>query len=380
LSLIRSMFADAKQRTFAIAVWITSFSVGAALGPLIGGALLEQFWWGSVFLIAVPVMIMILAVGPVLLPEFRDPQVGRMDLPSAGLSLATVLLVILGLKRIAQEGLQAMAILAIVAGLVIGFVFVRRQQSVSHPLIDLRVFKDRVFSTGVTINTLEFFVGFGIILFISQYLQLVLGLSPLKAGLWMVPWACGFVIGSMLTPVFLRHARPAFVMAAGLVFAAIGFGVLTQVETDSGLAILVTGSVVFSVGLAPMTTLATDLMVGNAPAERAGAVAAIAETSSEFGGALGIAVMGSVGTAIYRYQMAEAPLTGLSPSATDAARSTLGGAVSIAAGLPQLRGAELLNAAREGFVSAFQVTATLSAIIVIATAVMAVACLRHLRS
>jgi DHA2 family multidrug resistance protein-like MFS transporter len=246
--------------------------------------LLERFWWGSVFLLAVPVMALLLVLGPVLLPEYRDPEAGRLDLGSAGLSLAAVLLVIWGLKQLARDGMGLPSALSIVAGLVVGVVFVRRQQTLADPLLDLRLFRSPAFSAALAANVLDFFVAFAALLFIAQYLQLVLGLSPLRAGLWMLPSSLGFIVGSLLTPLLVRRARPAFVMAAGMVLAAVGFALLTQLDTAAGLAVLVAGSVAFSLGSAPMTTLATDLMVGTAPPERAGAASGISETSSEFGG------------------------------------------------------------------------------------------------
>ena len=380
LSLIRHMFTDSTQRRIAIAVWVTSFSAGAAIGPLLGGALLERFWWGSVFLLAVPVMAMLVIVGPVLLPEFRDPGAGRLDLVSAVLSLGATLSVIYGLKQTAQDGLKWLPGLSIVIGVVLGVAFVRRQQMTPDPMVDLRLFGNRAFSAALAINTLDFFVGFGIILFISQYLQLVFELSPLDAGLWMVPWATGFIAGSLLTPLFVRFARPAFVMAAGLVLAAIGFSLLTRIGTTSGFAVFVTGSVVFSLGLAPMTTLATDIMVGTAPPERAGAAAAISETSSELGGALGIAVLGSIGTAVYRHDLAQNLPAGLSSEAAAVARDTLGAAVSAAGQLSGHTRAQLLAAAREAFERSFEMIAVLSAAIAIATAIVAVVLLRHVRA
>jgi len=376
LSLIRNMFADPRQRTLAIAVWITSYSAGAAVGPLAGGVLLEHFWWGSVFLLAVPVMALLLVAGPLLLPEFRDPQAGRPDLVSAALSLAAVLLVIYGLKQLAQDGPGWPQALSIVAGLAVGVVFVRRQHTLAEPLLDLRLFGNRAFSAALATNTLDFFIAFGAFLFIAQYLQLVLGLSPLQAGLWTLPSAGGFIVGSMLTPLLVRRARPAFVMAAGMALAAGGFGLLTRLD-GAGLAVLVTGSVVFSLGSAPMTTLATDLMVGAAPPERAGAASALSETSSEFGGALGIAILGSVGAAVYRGQVADAVPAGVPSQAAEAARDTLGGAVAVAGQLPEQLGAALLDAARGAFTQGLQLTAAISAAVAVGIAILAAVLLRH---
>jgi DHA2 family multidrug resistance protein-like MFS transporter len=379
LSLIRNMFADQRQRTVAIAVWITSFSVGGAIGPLLGGVLLEWFWWGSVFLLAVPVMALLLVLGPVLLPEFRDPGAGRPDLVSAALSVAAVLAVIYGLKQLARDGPGWPPGLAIVAGLAAGAAFVRRQQRLADPLLDLRLFRRAAFTAALTTNLLSFFVGFGALLFISQYLQLVLGLSPLAAGLWMLPSSAAVIAGSMLTPVLVRRIRPAFVMAGGLVLAAAGLGLFTRLGGDAGLGILVTGSVVYSLALAPVDTLATDMAVGAAPPERAGAASALSETSAEFGGALGIAILGVIGTGIYRGQIAGALPRGVPPGAAAAARDTLGSAVAAAGGLPGQSAHDLLLAARQAFADGLHAAFAVSAIAVLAAAVLAVIQLRHLR-
>jgi DHA2 family multidrug resistance protein-like MFS transporter len=377
LSLIRNMFADPQERTFAIGVWITSFSGGAAIGPLVGGLLLQRFSWGSVFLIAVPVMALLLAVGPRLLPEYRDPEAGRLDLISAAASLVAVLAVIYGLKQIAQDGVGWTAAAAIAGGLAVGVAFVRRQGRLADPLIDLRLFRVPAFSGALTANTLGFFVNFGIAVFIAQYLQLVLGLSPLEAGLWTVPWAAGFIVGSMLTPLIVRRISPASAIAGGLALAAVGFGLLAQVSGDSSLPTLVTGSVVLALGLAPVFTLAADLMVGAAPPERAGAAAGISETSSEFGGALGIAVLGVVGTALYRGEVADAVPAGVPSEAAEAARDSLGGAVAAGDGLAEPSAGELIDAASDAFTQALQLAATLSAAVLIAAAAVAWALLRR---
>jgi DHA2 family multidrug resistance protein-like MFS transporter len=378
LSLIRNMFLDPAQRTVAISVWITSFSVGGAVGPLLGGLLLEWFWWGSVFLLAVPVMALLLVLGPLLLPEFRDPQAGRLDLPSAALSVATVLAIIYGLKQLTRDGLGWPPALALVAGLGAGVVFVRRQHRRADPLLDLRLFRSAAFTAALTTNLLSFFVGFGTLLYIAQYLQLVLGLSPLAAGLWMLPSSAGFIVGSMLTPVLARRIRPAFVMAAGLALGAVGLGLFTRLGSAAGLGILVTGSAVFSLALAPVDTLAADLAVGAAPAQRAGAASALSETSAEFGGALGIAILGVIGTSIYRGQLTGAVPAGTPPATAAAARDTLGGAVAAAGQLHGQPGRVLLGVARQAFTQGLHVVFAASAAAVLAAAVLAAIQLRHL--
>jgi MFS transporter, DHA2 family, multidrug resistance protein len=379
LSLIRNMFHDPDQRRVAIGVWITSYSVGAAIGPFLGGLMLQHFWWGSVFLLGVPVMVLLLVLGPILLPEFRDPEAGRLDLISAAMSLAGVLLVIYGLKRVAQDGPGLLPVISILTGLAISLAFVHRQRGLDDPLIDLRLFRVPAFNAALTTYMLATLVAFGAYIFMSQYLQLVLGLSPLEAGLWTLPWSGAFIVGSNLTPRIARRVRPSFLIAGGLALAAVGFGMLTQIDRPSGLAVLVAGSVVYSLGLAPIFTLATDVIVGSAPPERAGAASAISETSSEFGGALGIAILGSIGAAIYRRAMADTVPEGIGPELMDAARGTLGGAVAAARQLPGQSGVELLGAARDAFVQAFELTAAICAFIVMATAIVTLVLLRRVR-
>jgi DHA2 family multidrug resistance protein-like MFS transporter len=367
LSLIRTMFQDAQQRTFAIGVWITSFSAGAAIGPVLGGVLLEQFWWGSVFLLAVPVMGLLLAVGPRLLPEFRDPAPGRLDLISAGLSLIAVLAVVYGLKQVAQQGVGAGAAGAVVAGLVLGAVFVRRQARLAEPFLELRLFRLPAFSAALTSYTLGIFVVFGVDMLVGQYLQLVLGLSPLRAGLWVVPSALGFVVGSMIAPRLIRFVRPVVIMTAGAVVGAVGFALVTLIGGHPGLALVVLGTTIVSLGLGPVFTLANDVVVGAAPEERSGAASAISETGAELGGALGIALLGSVGSAVYRSQL---------PDALHGSGGTLGGAVASTSRLPQPVGAPLLDAAREAFTHGLQVAAGVSVVIVLVGAAVTAALLR----
>jgi len=378
MSLIRNMFLDPRQRALAIGIWVSSFSAGAVIGPPLGGVLLEYFWWGSVFLISVPMMVLVLILGPLLLPEFRDERAGRPDLISAVLSVAAVLSVIYGLKQIAVHGVGWLPLGVIGTGGAVGLAFVRRQRRLADPLIDLRLFRERAFSASLATYLLATFAVFGPYVFIAQYLQLVLGLSPLRAGLWSIPFALGFVVGSMVSPILARRIRPASLMTPGLIAAAAGLVLLTQVGGAGSLAVIVTSTTVFSLGLSPVFTLANDIIIGTAPPERAGAAAGISETCSEFGGALGIAILGSIGTAIYRGTMASTVPEGVPVALAEGARDTLGGALAAARALPEL-GAPLLEAARLAFTSGLRVTAAVSALIVVATAVLVARSLRHVR-
>jgi MFS transporter, DHA2 family, multidrug resistance protein len=378
LSLIFTMFQDPGQRTTAIGIWITSFSAGGAIGPVLGGVLLERFWWGSVFLLALPVMAVLLLLGPRVLPEYRAPDAGRLDLVSAAMSLVAVLAVVFGLKLVAQDGIGALAACAVLVGLVVGVGFVRRQLRLADPMIDLGLFRIGAFNAALATNLLGIFIVVGYFLFVAQYLQLVLGLSPLEAGLWSLPSAGGFIVGSNLAPRILRRVRPAYVIGAGLAMAAVGLGVLTQVggSPNADLAILAGASLIVSLGLAPVFTATTDLVVSSAPPERAGAASGISETGAELGGALGIAILGSIGVAVYRGELATTLPAGIPSQAAMAARDTLGGAVSVAQQLPADVGAAVLAAAREAFTLGLQLTTAISAVVAIGIAVLATVLLR----
>jgi DHA2 family multidrug resistance protein-like MFS transporter len=354
-----------------------SFSVGAALGPVLGGLLLEFFWWGSVFLLAVPVMVLLLLLGPRLLPEFRDPNAGRLDVVSAGLSIVAVLAVIYGLKEVAAHGTGATALSSILVGLLVAFVFVRRQTTLDDPLVDLQLFRSRTFSTSLAANTMSLAVAFGIFLLIAQYLQLVLGYSPLEAGLWTVPSAGGFIAGSLLAPFLVRLVRPGYVVAGGLVVTAVGLALLAQVQANSSVAVVVSGSVVVALGVAPPVTLATDLVVGCVPPERAGVASGISETGGELGGALGIAVLGSIGLAVYRNELSGAIPDRVPTDASSAAEDTLGGATQAAEGLPAGLGDMLLDSAREAFTQGLQVAALAGVAVAVGTAIAAAILLRR---
>jgi DHA2 family multidrug resistance protein-like MFS transporter len=379
LSLIFTMFLDPKQRSTAIGVWIAAYSAGGAIGPILGGALLEFFWWGSVFLIGVPVMGLLLLLGPRTLPEYRDPNAARLHIGSAAMSLLAILGVVYGLKQIAQDGVSLVPVLSIVAGLLLGYVFVRRQLHLESPIIDVRLFRIRAFSASLGTYLLGIFVVVGYFLFIAQYLQLIVGLSPLNAALWSLPSAVGFIVGSTLAPRIIHRFRPAMVMGTGMAISAIGTAMLLGLSVDGGggnLLLIAAASVVIAVGLAPVITLATELIVGSAPPEQAGAATGISETSGELGGALGIAILGSIGTAVYRAEVADSVPSGIPAEAADAARDTLGGALTIAEALPGAAGDALVVAAQTAFVDALHFVAAVAAVGAIVTAIIAAAALR----
>ncbi len=373
LSLIFTMFLDPKQRTTAISFWIAAYSAGSAVGPVLGGVLLEFFWWGSVFLIGVPVMGLLLILGPRTLPEYRDPNARPLDLRSAAMSLLAILAVVYGLKQMAQDGIALVPVLAIVAGLLLGVAFVRRQFRLESPIIDVRLFRIRAFTASLATYLLAIFVVVGYFLFMGQYLQLVLGLSPLTAALWSLPSAIGFTIGSIAAPKVIHRFRPAVIMGVGMAVASAGAVLLLWIGVGGfgNVFLITTASIVMSLALAPVITLATELIVGSAPPEQAGAATGMSETSGELGGALGIAILGSVGTAVYRTEVAESLPAGIPTQAVDAARDTLGGALEVALALPDALGAALVAAAQTAFVDALHFVAAVSAVGAIATAIVA---------
>ncbi|QIQ05516.1 MFS transporter [Streptomyces liangshanensis] len=374
LALISNMFRDAKQRGVAIAVWVTMFSLGIAIGPVVGGALLEYFWWGSVFLLGVPVMLVLLVAAPLLLPEYRDPEAGRVDLTSVALSLAAILPVVYGIKELAAGNGVPVPVAAIVVGAALGWVFVRRQRTLESPLLDLRLFRNRTFATSLVALFLSMFVAGGTYLFVTQYLQLVAGRSPMSAGLWLLPAAFALIVTSMLAPVATTWLRPSYVVGVGLLVSAAGHLTLSLADSTSGVTQVVTGFLLVYAGGGPLIALGTDLVVGSAPPEQAGSASSLSETSTELGMALGVAVLGSLGTAVYR---AELTVPGGVPArAADASEDTLAGAVEHARGLSGDLGPALLAEARDAFTSGLNAIAIVGAVLALGTAVLVAAVIR----
>jgi DHA2 family multidrug resistance protein-like MFS transporter len=379
LALISNMFRDEKQRGSAIAIWTSCFIGGIALGPVLGGVLLDTFWWGSAFLIGVPVMAVLLVVGPRVLPEFRDPNAGRLDLTSVALYLAAVLPAIYGFKEIARNGWQPVPIATVGAGVAFGVLCVRRQWRLANPLFDLRLFRNRTFRSVVTIFLLVGVVQSGAFLMVNLYLQLVEGLSPLQAGLRLLPAAFAMIAATMAAPRIASRIRPASVMAASLVISAAGYLVISRVPASMGVTALMVGLAITNVGVGPIVALGYGLVLSAAPPEKAGSAASVNETGGEFGVALGIALLGSLGTAIYRFKMEDAIPAGVRADIADAARESISGAVSAAAHVPGRSGAGLLEAAHQAFTTALNTVAGISAIVFVGLAVLAAISLRELR-
>lgn len=330
------------------------------------------------FLVAVPAMVLLLVTGPMLLPEYKDPNPGKLDVASAVLSLLSVMAVIYGIKELAKDGWAVDAIAVLVAGLVLGTVFVLRQRRLTDPLIDLQLFGNVRFSGSLVALMVAMLAMGGLFLLLSQYLQLVLGLSAFEAGLWTVPQAAAMVVAAGVVSALAPRMRPAYLMAGGLVIAMAGYAMFTQLSGADDLALIVTGMVVFSLGLSPMFVLGLDLIVGAVDPARAGAASAISETGQELSAALGVAVIGSIGTAVYRGQMAGNLPTGLPTEVANAAEDTLAGALQVAATLPEALGAELTTIARQAYTHALQVNSLVGIGLTAVAAVLVMVLLRHI--
>jgi MFS transporter, DHA2 family, multidrug resistance protein len=346
LALISNMFQDAQQRATAIGVWMTAFMAGVAIGPVAGGVLLEHFWWGSVFLLGVPVMLLLLVVGPLVLPEYRDPKPGRLDLISVGLSLAAALPVVYGLKQLAKDGLETVPVASLAFGALMGLVFVRRQRTLAAPLMDLRLFRNPAFTAALTLMLLAIFTSGGVMLFAIQYLQMVQEMSPLVAGLWMLPATAATVVGALAAPVLARRIAPGLLVAGGLAITTAGYLLMTTAGTGSFTTTVVALAVAF-LGLAPIMVLGTDLVLGSAPPEKAGSASSMSETAAELGMALGIATLGTLGAAVYRSQMNGASPAGTPEAGAAVAEDSLPGALTVAGQLAVAKAEEVIRATTE---------------------------------
>ncbi|WP_419998053.1 MFS transporter [Streptomyces boninensis] len=379
LALVRNMFRDDKQRSTAIGIFSGAMAGGIALGSVMSGVLLNHFWWGSVFLVNVPAMVLLLVLAPLLVPEFKDPAPGRFDFLSVPLSMAAVLPVIYGLKEFAAEGYSHVYAASIAAGLVFAALFVRRQRSRRDAMISRDLFRNKGFGAGIALNTLATFAMMGSAYFTTQYLQSVLGKGPLEAALWSLVPSLAVAGAAPAATALAQRINRAYVVTGGFVVGAAGYGILTFTGTDSLWLVLI-GAAVLAMGIVAVMAVVNDMALATAPPEKAGSASSLLETGHEFGGALGMAALGSLATAVYRSDVDAGAPAGVPAGALDTARETLGGATVAAGQLPGRTGESLLAVAREAFTHGMQIAAVGGAVVLLAGAVVAAVALRRVRA
>lgn len=365
LSLLRNIFPDHRERQTAIALWSATFALGSALGPIIGGFLLEHYWWGSVFLVGAPVTGLLLVLGPRLVPESKDPNPGSFDLVGSLLSMLTMIPAVYAVKTVAEDGLGTGSMVAAGIGIVAGVLFVRRQRRVENPMIDVTLFRLPRFRMAVTGNLVACFGFAGSMFFITQHLQLVIGLSPLTAGLRLLPAVLGSTVFLALAPTAARRFGPFPVITTGLTVGALGFLLLTRIGTDSSTGPVVLALLLVYAGLGIAMTVAVDGILTAIPAERAGSGASVSETANELGIALGTAVLGSVLAAVYRPGVDAIAVV---PEALDHARETLGAALLTAEQLPEPMADLLITGSRTAFVDGVHTASMVATVLLLATA------------
>jgi DHA2 family multidrug resistance protein-like MFS transporter len=305
LGLISATFREPGQRRSAIAAWVTALSLGIGLGPVIGGLMISRWWWGSLFLIAVPVMIIALVAVPLLVRESRDRRAGSLDWRGVPLLVAALLLGVFTIKRMATDGPDLTTVCAAAFAIIAGVAFTRRQRRSSNPLIDPALFRIPRFRAALAMLVINLAAMNGVEFLLPQYLITRTGSTPLTAGLWLVAPAVALAFGSQLTSRLARRFDPRWIVVAGAVIAAGGLGILIATPDAAWLAACGLSAVLF--GLAPVTVLGTEFAVSAAPSTRAGAAAAIGQTSYELGLALGIATIGTVASTVYRLQVSALP-------------------------------------------------------------------------
>jgi MFS transporter, DHA2 family, multidrug resistance protein len=357
LALITNMFRDEHRRGKAIAMWATCQFAGGAIGPVLAGFLLQYFWWGSVFLVSVPAMVLLLIAGPVLLPEFRGDRAGRLDPASVGMSLAAVLLMIYGIKQLAVESAPSVPVVALAVGAVTGVAFVHRQLRLPAPLLDLRLLRSRPFTAVLVALVFAGIAMAGTGLLVTQYLQNVLGYSPAASAMLFAPMGLGVAAGTMAAPVLAGRMTQTTAITAGLAVSALGGLLLIGADGARALPMVMTGITVLALGTGPLFALGTGLVVGSVPPERAGSAASMSETGNYIGGSLGFALLGVVAAVVYRSRM-------------DGTSDSLADAIAAARHLPADQGAELLHTARDAFTAGLHTTGVVAAVVFAGLAVL----------
>lgn len=378
LSLIRNIFTDTLERRKAIAIWAAGFSGGAALGPVVGGFLLEHFWWGSVFLIAVPMLLPLLVLAPILVPESKDPSPGPIDPLSIALVILTLLPIVYGIKEMTSGHSLVIPVLAIALGIGAGVTFTRRQLARKNPMLDVRLFKNRNFSVALAVNLMSIFALVGFIYFISQHLQLVAGYTPMMAGVLLLPGLALTVIFGLLAVRLTRRFAVRHVMAWGLGLNAAAYGIVMLTGQSGSVPLLMIAFSVLGAGVGLSETLSNDMALSAVPPAQAGAASAISETAYEVGSVLGTAVLGSILNAVYRtnVQLPE----NLGQDAAETASQTLGGAHEIATTLNPTAASKLLESAAHAFDTGVLYTAAIAMVLALASALIVAVVLRQRRA
>ncbi|MGW2787172.1 MFS transporter [Streptomyces populi] len=370
LSILRDVFPDRRERALAIGIWSAVAAVGAAVGPLLGGFLLEHFWWGSVFLVNIPLMIVSLPVGRLLLPESHGDRDGPWDVAGALMAAAGLFGLVLGVKRLGGEApFGPFTLGSLLVGTVLMTAFVRRQRRRAHPLVDLRMFARPAFSTSVGCIVLAMLALVGLELIAAQYLQLVLDLSPLQTGLRLLPLTVAAMAAGLAGARLLRRFGPRAMVCFGFCLTAAAVVTLTAMGGNDNAGLLLFGFVLLGFGLETTLFGAYESMLSEAPQAQSGGAAAIGETSYQLGAGIGIALLGSVMNAAYAPGLSSVP--GVPAADSAAAGHSLGEAYQIADRLGGASGAALRHAARDSFVHGLHVTLLVSAGLLLLGAVMA---------
>jgi len=347
LSLLRNIFVDPMRRRKAIAIWATGFAAGSSLGPILGGVLLENFHWGSVFFIAVPILLPLLVLYRFLLPESKDPHPGPIDLASVGLSFVGMFLVVWSIKTLAHDGVTGWPISAAVVGAAAIAWFIIRQLRADVPLLDVRLFKRLPFTASVLANFLSVVSLIAFIFFVSQHLQLVLGLSPMHAGLVLLPGAVLSASAGIGVVRLSKTFTPKWLMAVGLSLVAVGFLAVFVLRADFTVAAILLAFGFIEIGVGMSQTLSNDTIIGSVPPTKAGAASAISETAYELGAVVGTATLGTMITAFYRANM-NVP-AGLTAEQAAMAGETIGGAAAVVQEVPSGLAEQVMEAARQAF-------------------------------